>query len=237
MDPLRITSPSANQTLRGWWEVRYAGNGSQIQVCDASFRNCLVNESVSGGVYRARHDWWARIQRGTYYARIGASSTGPWSSAVPFSVDNTATIGPGLFRISVIGSNQSLDVKDRKDKNGQGVQIWEFTGGGSNQKWRIEQASDGYYYIRPSASFSNRCLDVSGNSSGNGAQLQIYSCHWGANQQFRFIDMGNGRYSIQARHSGKVFDVKSAKIKNGSTVQQYDAHGGNNQLWQLVSVR
>jgi|GEM_PF-4336027 len=238
MDPLRITSPSANQTLRGWWEVRYAGNGSQIQICDASFRNCLVNESVSGGVYRARDEWWARIQRGTYYARVGASSNGPWSDAVPFSVDNTVTIGGGLFRISVTGSNQSLDVIDRRDKNGQGVQIWEFSGnGGSNQKWRIEQASDGYYYIRPSASFSNRCLDVSGNSSGNGAQLQIYSCHWGANQQFRFIDMGKGRYSIQARHSGKVFDVKSAKIKNGSTVQQYDAHGGNNQLWQLISVR
>ena len=241
---LLITPPPVNDLRNVAWAgiVSWTGTGAKhFQMCDSSFRNCLVNEPVSGYSYRAKNEAWARIQRGNYCARVGESSDGPWSDAVCFTVDNTVTtFGGGLFRISVAEDRnyRSLDVKDRMNKDGQDVQIWELkNGGGSNQKWRLEPRGDGFYAIRPSSSFSNRCLDVSGNSPDNSRKLQIWNCHYGANQQFRVVDMGRGRYVIVARHSGKVLDVRGANIKNGTSVQQWNIHGERNQLWEIVSVR
>jgi hypothetical protein len=238
MSAPRITSPTANQQVRGFWQINWVGDGTIFQMCtDNSFRNCLVNQPVSGGVYRAQNEAWARIQRGNYCARVGVTSIGPWSDTVCFNVDNTISVGGGLYRISSAGTNISLDVKDRKDKNGTIIQIYEFTGnGGSNQKWRFESRGDGFYAIRTAMS-SKRCLDVKGNSSGNSAQLQIYDCHWGNNQQFRVVDMGSSRVVIVARNSNRVLDVKGARIKNGTIVQQYDVHGQGNQLWDIAPVR
>ena len=240
MSAPRITSPTANQQVRGFWQINWVGDGTIFQMCtDSSFSNCLVNQPVSGGVYRAQSEAWARIQRGNYCARVGVTSNGPWSDTVCFNVDNTISVGGGLYRISSAGTNLSLDVKDRRDEDGKIIQIWAFTGsGGSNQKWRFESRGNGFYAIRTAMS-SKRCLDVKGNSQDNGRNLQIWKCHFDANQQFRVVDMGGGRVVIVARHSGKVFDVKGGvkEIKNGTIVQQYDVHGQSNQLWDIVQVR
>ena len=240
MSAPRITSPTANQQVRGFWQINWVGDGTIFQMCtDSSFNNCLVNQPVSGGVYRAQSEAWARIQRGNYCARVGVTSNGPWSDTVCFNVDNTISVGGGLYRISSAGTNLSLDVKDRRDEDGKIIQIWAFTGsGGSNQKWRFESRGNGFYAIRTAMS-SKRCLDVKGNSQDNGRNLQIWKCHFDANQQFRVVDMGGGRVVIVARHSGKVFDVKGGvkEIKNGTTVQQYDVHGQGNQLWDIAPVR
>lgn len=236
---LTITSPSVNAMVRGFWKVTWIGNGAKHFQMRDSFGNFLVNEPVSGNSYQAKNEAWARIQRGTYCAHVGESSNGPWSDSVCFNVDNTISIGGGLYRISSAGTNLSLDVKDRKDEDGKIIQIWAFTGsGGSNQKWRFASRGDGFYAIRTEMS-SKRCLDVKGNSQDNGRNLQIWKCHFDANQQFRVVDMGSGRYVIVARHSGKVLDVKGGvrEIKNGTTVQQYDVHGQGNQLWEIVQVR
>jgi hypothetical protein len=239
MSAPRITSPTANQQVRGFWQINWVGDGTIFQMCtDSSFNNCLVNQPVSGGVYRAQSEAWARIQRGNYCARVGVTSNGPWSDTVCFNVDNTISVGGGLYRISSAGTNLSLDVKDRRDEDGKIIQIWAFTGsGGSNQKWRFESRGNGFYAIRTAMS-SKRCLDVKGNSQDNGRNLQIWKCHFDANQQFRVVDMGGGRVVIVARHSGKVFDVKGGvkEIKNGTIVQQYDVHGQRNQLWDIVQV-
>jgi hypothetical protein len=240
---LAINPPVVNSaTGKVAWagNVSWTGSGGKFfQMCErnSNFRNCLVNEAVSGNAYQAKSEAWARLQRGDYCARVGESNNGPWSDPVCFSIDNTERIEAAkLFRICIINTNHCLDVKDRVNKDKTIVQIWIFTrSGGTNQKWYMSPTDNGYYTIRTHPSFSNSCLDVSISKE----HLQIYKCHYGDNQQFRFVKMGDGSYLIQARHSGKVLDIKGGVqsiTKNGTVVQQYNGHGLQNQRWYFTSV-
>ncbi|MET8159400.1 non-reducing end alpha-L-arabinofuranosidase family hydrolase, partial [Sphaerisporangium sp. NPDC005289] len=63
--------------------------------------------------------------------------------------------------------------------------------------------------------------------TGNGAKVQIYSCHGGANQQWRYNSDG----SITGVQSGLCLDATGQGTANGTTIQLYTCHGGTNQKW------
>ncbi|GAB3108563.1 hypothetical protein GCM10027160_06690 [Streptomyces calidiresistens] len=81
---------------------------------------------------------------------------------------------------------------------------------------------------------SGKALDVAGVSTADGAALQQWTRHDGNNQQWRFVDSGNGFYRLQARHSDKVLDVPNASTADGAALQQWTDHNGANQQFRLV---
>jgi hypothetical protein len=81
---------------------------------------------------------------------------------------------------------------------------------------------------------SGLVLDIQGASTATGAILTQYTEWEGANQQFRFIDVGNGYYKIQVRHSGLVLDVWNFSTADGATIAQYTDVGGTNQQWSVT---
>jgi hypothetical protein len=80
---------------------------------------------------------------------------------------------------------------------------------------------------------SGLAFDIQGASTATGAILTQYTEHDGYNQQFRFIDSGNGYYRIQVRHTGQVLDVWNFSTANGGTIAQYTNLNGNNQQWTV----
>ncbi|MCE7083464.1 RICIN domain-containing protein [Streptomyces sp. ST2-7A] len=81
---------------------------------------------------------------------------------------------------------------------------------------------------------SGKALDVAGVSAADGAALQQWTRHDGTNQQWRFVDSGNGFYRLKARHSDKVLDVANASTADGAALQQWADHNGANQQFRLV---
>ncbi|WP_149260575.1 RICIN domain-containing protein [Actinomadura sp. K4S16] len=81
---------------------------------------------------------------------------------------------------------------------------------------------------------SGKALDVYGASTGDGARVTQWTRNDGANQQWQFLDSGDGFYRLKARHSGKVLDVADASTADGAAIQQWSDHGGTNQQFRLA---
>lgn len=81
---------------------------------------------------------------------------------------------------------------------------------------------------------SGRCLDVTEFGVGDGVRIQQWDCANSNNQQWKFVEVARGRYTITALNSGKCLDVTAWSTANDVVIQQYACHGGNNQLWELV---
>lgn len=90
----------------------------------------------------------------------------------------------------------------------------------------------GQWYVIQSP-VSNLVLDITDISEEAGAGLQQWDRLDGENQQFRFLDSGDGYYRIQARHSSMVLDVAGRDPDNGADIIQWDDLDGTNQQWQI----
>mgnify|MGYP000869568368 CR=1 FL=1 len=80
---------------------------------------------------------------------------------------------------------------------------------------------------------SGKCLDVTDWSADNGTRLQQWTCHGGANQQWRLQATSDGYVAIVSAFSAKALDVTDWSPDDGAPIQQWDRHGGSNQQWQL----
>jgi Ricin-type beta-trefoil lectin domain-like len=78
---------------------------------------------------------------------------------------------------------------------------------------------------------SGKALDDKGLAANDGAAVVQWARHGGNNQQWRFIDAGNGDDRLQNRTSGKVLDdANGSKTAGADLVQRSDANGSNQQF-------
>jgi hypothetical protein len=86
------------------------------------------------------------------------------------------------------------------------------------------------------AKHSNKCLDVNGAGYGDGTNVIQWTCHGGANQQWRLepVQTVGNYYRILAHHSGKALDVSGISTATGANVHQWEWWMGDNQLWELI---
>ncbi|WP_199041483.1 family 43 glycosylhydrolase [Glycomyces salinus] len=87
--------------------------------------------------------------------------------------------------------------------------------------------------VNLAAAHSGKCMDVISASTDDGGEVAQYDCNDGANQMWRFDDLGDGHVRISARHSDKCLDVDAASSDNGARVIQWECHGGTNQQWEV----
>ncbi|MEU1512934.1 RICIN domain-containing protein [Streptomyces sp. NPDC005811] len=80
---------------------------------------------------------------------------------------------------------------------------------------------------------SGEVLDGLAYADHDGAAVVQWGRHGGANQQWRFIDSGDGKFRLQNRNSGKVLDDYSWSKKAGSAMVQWRDRNGANQQFRL----
>ncbi|MBB3062513.1 RICIN domain-containing protein [Microbulbifer rhizosphaerae] len=80
---------------------------------------------------------------------------------------------------------------------------------------------------------SGHNLDVAGASTEAGANVLQWTDNGRTNQQFTLNDLGNGYWSIIARHSGQSLDVWEWSSADGGDIRQWTSTGASNQQWQL----
>ncbi|MET8541527.1 RICIN domain-containing protein [Kitasatospora sp. NPDC004799] len=78
---------------------------------------------------------------------------------------------------------------------------------------------------------TGQALDDFGYSTNDGAPVVQWSRTGGANQQWKFLDAGDGNYRLQNRNSGKVLDDYNwSKAEGAELVQWRDLNGTNQQF-------
>ncbi|MFJ8625020.1 RICIN domain-containing protein [Kitasatospora sp. NPDC093550] len=80
---------------------------------------------------------------------------------------------------------------------------------------------------------TGQVLDDYGYGASDGAAVVQWSRTGEANQQWRFIDAGDGNYRLQNRYSGKVLDDYGWSKSEGSQVVQWSDLNGANQQFHL----
>jgi glycosyl hydrolase family 62/ricin-type beta-trefoil lectin protein len=81
---------------------------------------------------------------------------------------------------------------------------------------------------------SGKAMDVAGTSTADGAVIQQWARHDGANQQWQFVDSGDGYYRLKSKNSGKILDVNAQSTADGAKVQQWTDLNGANQQFRLA---
>ncbi|GAA2257561.1 non-reducing end alpha-L-arabinofuranosidase family hydrolase [Streptomyces indiaensis] len=94
--------------------------------------------------------------------------------------------------------------------------------------------------VDPNASYvlvnrnSGKALDVYNMATSDGARITQWTRNDQNQQQWQFVDSGDGYYRIKSRHSGKVLDVHNRSTANGGAIVQWADQNGTNQQWRLA---
>ncbi|PKT68048.1 alpha-L-arabinofuranosidase [Streptomyces populi] len=92
--------------------------------------------------------------------------------------------------------------------------------------------------VDPNASYvlvnrnSGKALDVYNMATNDGARITQWTRNDQNQQQWQFVDSGDGYYRIKSRHSGKVLDVYNRSTANGGSIVQWTDLNGTNQQWR-----
>ncbi|MER6233725.1 non-reducing end alpha-L-arabinofuranosidase family hydrolase [[Kitasatospora] papulosa] len=81
---------------------------------------------------------------------------------------------------------------------------------------------------------SGKALDVYNMATDDGARITQWTRNDQTQQQWQFVDSGDGYYRIKSRHSGKVLDVHNWSTANGGSIVQWTDLLSANQQWRLA---
>ena len=123
-------------------------------------------------------------------------------------------------------SGKAIDVEGGYKK--AGTNVWQYTRNQTAaQKWIIEDAKDGYVYIKSKC--NDLYMDVQYGEKKNGTNIQVYPGNGTTAQKFKFVKtdaimpektIEDGYYEIEtALDNKKVLDIDAASKNNGALLQ------------------
>ncbi|MBI3421469.1 MAG: RICIN domain-containing protein [Acidobacteria bacterium] len=146
------------------------------------------------------------------------------------TAQQAAFTGPGRYRIENVASGKSLDVKQEDKRT---VQQW-ATHGAAHQQWDVEDAGNGYYWLRSAA--DGKLLDFAENRTRDGVNLIVADKRDSDYQLWKLNDAGNGQYTIVSK-TGKAIDVPAtARMQDGAKLQVMGEHGLENQRFRFYRL-
>jgi len=117
-------------------------------------------------------------------------------------------------------------------KEGLNIQVWNIDNG-HDRNFTLWKTSNGYYEIQIGNTTLSR-VDIQGGKKDNGTSVKVWKKNNANNQQFKFVHLGNGRFKIYDRNSGKAICLAGRKNANGTNVHIWDDHNGPWMEWYLI---
>ncbi len=191
-----------------------------------------ANTSTSGGCGNART---ARAQKFTWNAdgtpNLGVPQANGTVLAAPSGETSTT---PTSFQLVNRNSGKCLDLDGGSTADGANVRQW-TCGGGTNQRWRVEDQADDTSRLVNVA--SGKVLDVADCASADGADLRQWSWLNNTCQRFRLVYTSTGGWvRIVNQATGKVADVADCGTADGTDVRQWSWLGNTCQQWSIRPV-
>ncbi|HPH01494.1 MAG TPA: RICIN domain-containing protein [Spirochaetota bacterium] len=151
-------------------------------------------------------------------------------------------VADGRFMIVSKASGMALDVPAASSEPGKQIVQWTINSKdkpSSNQVWKfIKSGQDGQWKIV--SELSKLCLDVQGNSTNNNAAVVQWNDNGSvASNQIWILKKGDGGYTMQALHSGKMLTVFGVSTEKGGPLVQFEplTVKPENQVFRLVAVK
>lgn len=144
-----------------------------------------------------------------------------------FAADNEGISTANTYYLVSKKSNKCMDVADVKLDDGANIiqYTWQCS---DNQKWKLEDAGDGYFKI--TAAHSGKCISV----SDGGREIVQLSWTGSDSQKWKFEKDEEGYYKIVNKASGKCLDVAGASTGDKAQIIQYQWKNADNQKWKVV---
>ncbi len=156
----------------------------------------------------------------------GASTSTPGDTSGT-STPAQANFQPGRYTIEFVASGRVLDLRTQ---DGSTVQQWSgsFLLAKKNQLWDIEDARNGYFYIRSAE--NGKALTALGTSNGSGVEAQTFGNR--REQQWRVKVLDSGEVIFLSR-LGSALDLPDGNRDNGVKPHLWQEHGRENQRFRL----
>jgi hypothetical protein len=215
-----LTSGWSNQGQL--WTSGYEGP-AVLQMSDGTWR-IWVDKYTNGGI------WTATSSNLSSWSGLSAITCPGCRHGTILPVADVPAGTPN-YRITNRNSGKVMDVTGQSTANNAEVKQWSWWGG-SNQRWRFEDAGSGYFRVVNQN--SGKCLDVANASTANGANIIQYTCGGGTNQQWQWQSVSGDYYRLVARHSGKCLEVVNADTADGADITQNTCGSTNSQQWSRV---
>lgn len=121
-------------------------------------------------------------------------------------------------------------------KKGSNIQVWNLDGGHDRTFSMHFKDSEGYYEIKIGNTTNSR-VDIQGRGTKNGTSVKTWTRNHQNNQKFLFHHLGNGRFKIFDKNSGKILCLKGRNNNNGTNVHIWHDHNGASVEWYLIDVK
>jgi hypothetical protein len=120
--------------------------------------------------------------------------------------------GPGRYEIAVVASGKLLSLDERSQHT---VFQWSALHS-NNQRWDIEDAGDGFVYIR--SAVNGMALDIEGDYARDGSPAIVSRPGRGDSQLWRIIVVDDGRVNFVSR-LGLALSLPKGSDENGAQMQ------------------
>ncbi len=195
--------------------------------------NCNTNN-----IYYGADKWIGTLKSNTdYYWKIYAVVNGveyitdlQWFKT-PAVISDFPLVDGAIYKITNVSSGKVLDVPGAFMGHRQ-LHQWDYVGA-YNQMWKAVKCEDGYCFV---ALHSGLVMDVEGGTTSAGGSITQSDYHGAANQRFKLVHRGDGKYSIHPVCSDLALDVYGNSTENAALIYQYAYHGGGNQLFTFEAV-
>jgi hypothetical protein len=120
-------------------------------------------------------------------------------------------------------------------QKGSNIQVYDFDEGHDRTFSMHFRDSDGYYEIKIGNTINSR-IDIQGGETKNGTSVKTWTRNHRNNQMFLFHHLGNGKFKIFDKNSGKIICLKGRSNANGTNVHIWDNHNGPSVEWYLIDA-
>ena len=121
-------------------------------------------------------------------------------------------------------------------QKGSNIQVFDLDEGHDRTFTLHRSSPEGYYEIQIGNTSRSR-IDIQGAGKGNGTSVKTWDRNGKDHQRFLFHHLGNGRFKIFDKNSGKAICLAGRSNSNRSNVHIWDDHNGPWMEWYLIDVQ
>ena len=149
----------------------------------------------------------------------------PTSMSIESDKNSAAVTVGRVYYIRQQRSGKYIDTQEG-DKTYSNIQQYTFNGS-DDQKWKVEDAGEGYVKFVSQSGTKSKLLDVVNGWSADGTNIQLYPDHGHDAQKFKLKPVAGGGYQILAKCSK---DEKCVMVSAGSSPNDVFAIRANIEL-------
>lgn len=138
-----------------------------------------------------------------------------------------------------VGSGMYMEVAGAKAEAGANVQQWGADGEAVQNTWKLQDAGDGYYYIRSYVGDGKTYyLDLTAGKTDDGTNIELWAKNEKDAQKFKFFKNDDGTYTITTKSTAdkSCIAVESDSKSSGANIIQWTDNGSDSQKWTLETI-